>query len=177
MKSRQIELISFGRFEKSFLEQIVPVIKTEFNTAVEIRVGSADLTPHFDPSRRQYNANQLIKLTGNIASPEFGKTIGLFEVDLFIPILTFIFGQAEFNGRFGIVSTYRLRNEQYGLAADEKLLCDRLKKVVLHELGHSFGLIHCHVPSCVMRPSTYVEDIDQKKSNFCHKCQAELSSK
>ena len=30
------------------------------------------------------------------------------------------------------------------------------------------GLIHCHVPTCVMRSSTYVEDIDQKSvSSLC----------
>lgn len=92
------------------------------------------------------------------------------RVDLFIPILTYIFGQAAFRGRTGIASLYRLRNEQYGMKKNEWLLIDRFTKVVIHELGHTFGLIHCHVPSCVMRSSTYVEDIDQKDKHLCIRC-------
>ena len=104
------------------------------------------------------------------------KTIGLFKVDLFIPILTYIFGQAQYKGEAGVASIYRLKNEQYGLPEDENLLYDRYRKVVVHELGHTFGLIHCHVPICVMRPGVYVEDIDQKKHLFCNKCKSELEA-
>jgi archaemetzincin len=57
---------------------------------------------------------------------------------------------------------------------DEKIILERFKKEVIHELGHTFGLIHCHVPTCVMRSSTYVEDIDQKSMNICPKCQEEI---
>jgi archaemetzincin len=34
--------------------------------------------------------------------------------------------------------------------------------------------LHCHIPSCVMRSSTYVEDLDQKSHNFCNKCRNEI---
>ena len=82
----------------------------------------------------------------NFSSDSF-KTIGLFSVDLFIPILTFIFGQAMLNGRTGIASLYRLSNERYGMPMDETLLLDRFKKEVIHELGHTFGLLHCPDPN------------------------------
>jgi archaemetzincin len=96
-------------------------------------------------------------------------------VDLFIPILTYIFGQAFLNGRTGIASFYRLANERYGMKSDDNFIPDRFMKEVIHELGHTFGLIHCHVPTCVMRSSTYVEDIDQKSANLCTKCRNELN--
>ena len=99
--------------------------------------------------------------------------MGLFRVDLYIPILTYIFGQAVLNGKAGIASLYRLRNELYGLM-NRTLLIDRFSKVVLHEMGHSFGLIHCHNPVCIMRSSTYVEDIDQKEGHFCRSCREQL---
>ncbi|MDP2336345.1 MAG: hypothetical protein Q8N05_07830, partial [Bacteroidota bacterium] len=41
-------------------------------------------------------------------------------------------------------------------------------------ISFPFGLIHCTNPTCVMRSSTYVEDIDQKIQHLCFKCKAEL---
>jgi len=127
-----------------------------------------------DPARRQYNGNLLLKELDTQYASEFIKTFGLFYVDLFIPILTHLFGQAFLGGRTAIASIYRLSNERYGLKEINNYLITRLTKEVIHELGHTFGLIHCHVPTCVMGSSTYVEDIDQKSSNLCNKCRAEL---
>jgi archaemetzincin len=56
-------------------------------------------------------------------------------------------------------------------------LLDRFQKVAIHELGHSFGLIHCHQPTCVMRSGTYVEDIDQKEQHLCVRCRGELGGR
>jgi archaemetzincin len=95
---------------------------------------------------------------------------------LFIPILTYIFGQAIFNGKTGIASLYRLRNEQYGIQKDDTILFKRFRKVIIHELGHTFGLVHCYVPNCVMRSSTYVENIDQKRHNLCVRCKSEIEN-
>jgi len=174
LKKKGISLVSYGQFEKDFLEKVAHDVEIEFGLPVHISVGYTDLSAFFDPSRRQYDANQLLKLLDSDSRLNALKTIGLFQVDLFIPILTFIFGQAIFNGKTGIASIYRLKNEQYGLSGDKSLLFERFVKVVIHELGHTFGLIHCHVPSCVMRSTTYVEDIDQKKPYFCKKCRSEL---
>jgi archaemetzincin len=116
-----------------------------------------------------------LKEITNSYAKEQNKTLGLFNVDLFIPILTYIFGQAYLNGKAGIASIYRLRNERYGIFKDEKVLINRFRKEVIHELGHTFGLIHCFDPTCVMRSSTYVEDIDQKNHQLCHKCREQLT--
>ena len=135
-----------------------------------------DLSGFYDPMRRQYDGNGILKIIDSISTSQYVKKVGLFRVDLFIPILTYIFGQAALNGNTGIASLYRLRNEQYGMKKDEDLLLERFGKVIIHEVGHMFGLIHCHIPTCVMRSSTYVEDIDQKNHKLCIKCRAELES-
>lgn len=167
-------MISYGRFEKKFLEKLTSDIGVEFGLPVKVKDSYADLTAYFDASRRQYDANKLLGLIDSDSKSKAIKTIGLFHIDLFIPILTFIFGQAIFNGDTGIASIYRLRNEQYGLPKNNELLYERFRKVVIHELGHTFGLKHCHVPTCVMRSTTYVEEIDQKEYHFCSKCRNEL---
>ncbi|MEZ5083620.1 MAG: archaemetzincin family Zn-dependent metalloprotease [Bacteroidales bacterium] len=174
MDNKKILLITFGHFEKLWLENIVRDVSVDFQYPVVIKDSHIDLVNFYEPNRRQYDGNKLLKIVESNLSPEFIKAIGLFRVDLFIPILTYVFGQAYFNGTAGIASLYRLKNEQYGMKKDEALLFDRFRKVIIHELGHTFGLVHCLVPDCVMRSSTYVEDIDQKKHTFCSNCSVKL---
>jgi archaemetzincin len=176
MVQQNITLISFGYFEESFLKEIAAAVKKEFPAAVSIKEGHLDLSEFFDPTRRQYNGTKLLKELDRLFSSDNIKTIGLFSIDLFIPILTYIFGQAVLSGRTGLASHYRLNNERYGLAPDTALLLSRFEKEVIHELGHTFGLLHCHTPTCVMRSSTYVEDIDQKESGLCRSCQLKLET-
>jgi len=171
-----ITLVSFGHFEKDFLENIAASVRSEFRCLVILREGHIDLGEYYDPARRQYNGNNLLKMVDALSFPNSSKTLGLFNVDLFIPILTYIFGQAFLNGRSGIASLYRFSNERYGISGNNHYLLERFRKEVIHELGHTFGLIHCPTIICVMRSSTYVEDVDQKKQHLCHNCSAQLES-
>jgi len=167
-----IVILSFGQFRKGFLEKISGAVMQEYNCKVQIKEVHADISEFYDPIRRQYNANKLLREVDSLKIPGTLKTIGLYTIDLFIPILTYIFGQAQLGGQSAIASLNRLSNERYGMASDDEVLLERFKKEVIHELGHTFGLIHCPVPSCVMRSSTYVEDIDQKESHLCSRCRA-----
>lgn len=173
MSEQSILIIDHGNFEKAFIDSIAESISREYRLPVAIKESHSELSEFYDPMRRQYNGNELMKELDSWSSLNYIKNIGLFRVDLFIPILTYIFGQAALNGKIGVASLYRLRNEQYGIKKDETLLLERFQKVIIHELGHMFGLVHCHFPTCVMRSSTYVEDIDQKSQHLCSKCRNE----
>ncbi len=139
--------------------------------------GRLDLERAWDPSRRQHDASALLGQVMGIAGAGGEKVIAVVEVDLFIPVLTFVFGQAQLDGPAGIVSTHRLANEFYGLERDDRLLRERIEKEVVHELGHMFGLYHCHQFECVMRSSTYVEEIDLKRADFCPSCAGLIRAK
>ena len=115
MKPESISLISFGYFENRFQSEICKDVEHEFQIPVNEREGHLDLSEFFDPARKQYDGNKLLKEIEIRFATDNTKTLGIFNVDLFIPILTFIFGQAFLNGRCGIASAYRLRNERYGL--------------------------------------------------------------
>lgn len=175
MNQQNITLVLFGQFTKGLLDAVSETVSQEFHCVVNRREARVDLSLFFDSGRRQYNGNLILnEITSmNIAGPV--KVIGLVSVDLFIPILTYIFGQAQLGGRTAVASLYRLSNESYGIAKNNELLNQRFAKEVIHELGHTFGLIHCHNINCVMRSSTYVEDIDQKETSFCPECRNLIS--
>jgi archaemetzincin len=170
-----IILTSCGLFEKKLTGRVAEDVSREFHYPVIQTDCSLDINHFYNPGRRQYDANKLLNMITLRAPQDALKVIGMVRVDLYIPILTYIFGQAKLNGISGVASLYRLRNEHYGLDPDDELLCNRFSKVVIHELGHTFGLIHCSNPVCVMRSSTYVEDLDQKNKQFCYRCRAELN--
>ena len=165
-----ITIISFSTFDPLTIQKLAESVAAEFNAKVKIIEGRLDLSDYFDPTRSQYNANELLSAVEQLFSGKDDKTIGLFGVDLFIPILTYIFGQAYLNGQTAIASTHRLSNSRYGLKDDPEKRLQRITKEAIHELGHSYGLIHCHTPNCVMASSTYVEDIDQKSHHLCQSC-------
>ncbi|MFZ4399346.1 MAG: archaemetzincin family Zn-dependent metalloprotease [Bacteroidales bacterium] len=177
MDLNNITLITFGYFDNDFLNKIAENIHREFHISIQIKEAHIDISEFYNPARRQYDANKLLYLIEKDYSSDEAKTIGLFNIDLFIPIFTYIFGQAFLSGKTGIASAFRLSNERYGIKPDKALYLERVSKEIIHELGHTFGLIHCSIPDCVMRSGTYVEDIDQKDISFCPKCKQELSLK
>lgn len=177
MSPEEIVLISFGLPDRELMENIEEGVKKRFILPVKTRFEHPDIIDFYDPARNQYNGNFILKKIETEFASDFSKTIGLFNVDLFIPILTYIFGQAYLNGRTGIASLFRLRNEIYGVRRNDIVMSERFRKEVIHELGHMFGLIHCTEILCVMRSSTYVEDIDQKSDDFCDRCYQKLSGR
>ncbi|HKL66605.1 MAG TPA: archaemetzincin family Zn-dependent metalloprotease [Bacteroidales bacterium] len=174
MKDKSIILISCGHFDNSLMDKIATDLRLFFGFPIDVRECSMDISSFYDPARRQYDANHILKKVAELSDPLALKTMGLLRVDLYIPILTYIFGQSVLNGKTSIASMYRLRNELYGLDPDTRLLEERFRKVIVHEMGHAFGLIHCLNPTCIMRSGTYVEDLDLKELSFCNKCRDEL---
>lgn len=177
MNEPRIILVSFGLFEKDFVMKVAEAVSGVYHATVISEESRSDLSPFYNPGRRQYDGNKLLEMMTGFTDGGERKAAGLFRVDLFIPILTYIFGQAMLGGDAAIASTYRLRNELYGLKNDDQAVLDRFIKEVIHEIGHTYGLIHCQVPGCVMQSGTYVENIDQKGFNLCRQCRSELEKK
>jgi archaemetzincin len=123
----------------------------------------------YDKVRGQYNSTTLLAALLGVPPPG-ARILGITGVDLFIPVLTFVFGEAQLDGQAAVASSYRLRNSYYGLPSDESLTLERLMKECVHELGHTFGLKHCTDFRCVMRASTNVEEIDIKGGSLCRPC-------
>lgn len=154
-------------------QRLCPVLERVYGLYADVRPPGFDPEVAFDAMRGQYNSRVL--LSRLLESTEAGqpRVLGVTGVDLFIPVLTYVFGEAQLGGRAAVVSVHRLRPETYGLPQNDPLLEERLRKEAIHELGHNFGLVHCPNARCVMHASTYAEEIDLKGDGLCRACRAE----
>ncbi len=131
----------------------------------------------YERSRNQYNSTRILREILRETPGNAIKIVGIVDKDLCIPILTFVFGEAQLGGAASLVSIARLRQEFHGLPPDDGILFERLVKEALHELGHNFGLIHCTDRECVMYLSNTVRDVDRKQSIYCESCDSTLYAK
>ncbi len=97
----------------------------------------------YSTERGQYFSTLLLAESLKLTNEFDGKVIILVEFDLYVPVFTYVFGEAQLNGKLSIISVCRLHEEFYSGETNDFLLFERTTKEVLHELGHTFGLIHC----------------------------------
>ncbi len=172
-----IYIVPIETSTEGWLEPLEHSVQSVFGVQAKCSRLPVDLGAVYDETRAQYNSSEiLIQL---IADPpaDAVKILGVTDVDLFIPILTFVFGEAQLDGIGAVVSLHRLNNGFYGMPEDNRLLVERMLKESVHELGHTFGLLHCTHPGCVLNASTYVEDIDQKSVDMCPQCRAHVQAR
>jgi archaemetzincin len=159
--------------EEALLAAIEEALRHCFG--VDVQRHSALGAPEFawDGARRQFSAPLILRrLLVELESDGSSRLLAVTGRDLYIPMLSFVYGQAQLGGRAGVVSMARLRSEFYALAPNEELLRVRACKEALHEAGHLFGLVHCSDTSCVMALSTGVGQIDLKQPLLCAGCAA-----
>jgi len=167
-------LVTIDFTGKREIERLRNQLEARFHAKVNVSQCEFDSHAFLDLNRNQYNSSAIIKRLEDNIPTTASKVLAVTGLDLYIPILTFVFGEARLNGRCAVVSSCRLDSRFYGLPGNPALLQERLLKEAVHELGHTYGLLHCPDPECVMKSSTYVEEIDFKSSRFCGKCSESL---
>ena len=159
------------KFSNSLLlKNIVDELKNRFTSIIKVIDLEINLDNYYSKERGQYISTQIIAEAINQTGPYNGKIILLTEADIFVPVLTFIFGEAQLDGKHSIISVCRLHEEFYSGESNEKLLLERTLKEILHELGHNYGLRHCLNWDCVMHSSPGIEEVDIKGNSYCRDC-------
>jgi archaemetzincin len=166
----EIKIVPVGTVDQNTLDYLALTIPGSFNARCQSISVTVEPRDAYHPTRRQYNSTQLLAKLLELKLAEGNKMLGVTEVDLFIPILTFVFGEAQLGGRVALISAHRLHPQFYGLPEDKKLFYSRCEKEAKHELGHTRGLTHCRNYDCVMHVSNSVEQVDLKGSSFCATC-------
>lgn len=170
----RIILVPLVPVQEEIVHELSAPLADVFHTTVLIKSSVRGLVDRvYDFSRAQYNStlllNELLQQSDGTS-----KILGITSVDLFVPVLTYVFGEAQLNGIAAVMSTHRLDDSMYGLPPDNVKFFERSLKEAVHELGHTYGLIHCKNYDCAMHSSTTVDDIDVKGATLCNECMRKI---
>jgi archaemetzincin len=166
--------IGTGELQDGIMEAAKAHINTVFGVPGRIWESSETPPDVLDPVRSQYSSTKILRWLLEHVPADAKKIIAVTDGDLFIPVLTFVFGEAQLGGKVAVVSTARLRQDFNGAAAPPRIFRGRFLTECVHELGHTFGLTHCSFSRCVMTRSNSVLDVDAKVAEFCPNCRGLL---
>ena len=154
-------------------EGVAHAVTAEFGLPVKSHVPGERPVEAFDPRRGQHASGKILSWLDARTPPAARRVLGITDADLFIPILTFVFGEAQLHGRAAVVSTARLSGIDV-VPAPPAVLLARLMKESVHELGHTFGLVHCRTAGCAMARSASLRDVDAKTPHLCSECRERI---
>jgi len=167
---RIITVVPIGRVDGDHLKFLAGRLAARLRAACLVEPNGRACDFAYNAARGQYHSTEILKRLLQEPWTESWRILGVTDFDLYIPILTFVFGEAQLGHTAALVSTHRLRPEFYGMPRDSGLLQERLLKEALHELGHTLGLRHCADYHCVMSASHNADRIDLKQAEFCSAC-------
>ena len=163
-----IELIPIGRVDPL----AVSVVAANLQALLGLNTNIQDIRPEpeyaYMATRQQFDAIKIIKELSQETREVYFR-LGVTNLDICTPILTFVFGESQLGGSTALVSINRLQ----GNGAD--LAYERAAKISVHEVGHILGLEHCWELRCLMHFSRDVEQLDTLPLSFCETCQYESS--
>jgi archaemetzincin len=118
----------------------------------------------FYPPRNRYRADSLIRWMGRQAKAN-EVYLGITQTDISTTTRGHkdwgVMGLGFCPGNAAVASNHRLKNKSH------------FWKVALHELGHTTGLQHCPVKTCLMRDAQGGDPTGEEKE-FCPKCKKAL---
>jgi archaemetzincin len=172
--AHSIILSPIGDVTPDLLDPIREEIKRIYGYPTEVLSLLDDLEFAFHPNRNQYHSTPILEQLAAKAPENAVKVLALVEVDLFIPILTHVYGEAQLGGKACIVSTIRL-NEGHSYLNTQEPFLGRIVKEAIHELGHTFQLRHCREHTCLMHYCRNESDVDRKSDQLCRYCKVLLN--
>ncbi len=174
VENDRIVLVPITTFPAALLNNIGSEIARIYGWTTRVQPLLDSVEFAFDARREQYHSTAILNVLAEKAPADALKVLALTDVDLFIPILTYVYGEALLGGRAGIISTHRLQGEEAVGPTGRGDLDTRVAKEAIHELGHTFNLRHCPKKTCIMHYCRNTADVDRKSDQLCRHCKVLL---
>lgn len=162
--------IGTGAAQEALLLEVRANVAAAFDLPVQAWTGSERPAGTLDLRRQQHSSTAILRWLTSRRPAAAGKVLAITDVDLFIPVLTFVFGEAQFGGEAALVSVARLAAGLRSEVDARRRLAERLSKEAVHELGHTFKLVHCSDVTCAMARSPNLQAVDRKTTQLCASC-------
>ena len=169
-QNERIVIAPIEGFAEELLERIGREVERIYGWATRVRPLLRSVDFAFDARREQYHSTAILQKLAARAPDDTHKILAITQVDLFIPILTYVYGEAQLGGTACIISTHRLQAEEAAGNPGKGSFGDRIGKEAIHELGHTFNLRHCPEHTCIMHYCRNVDDVDRKSDQLCRHC-------
>jgi len=163
-----LDLVPYGAIEPLALSVLAANIQAVAGLPTRIQPARPHPEDAFIPTRYQFDAVKVVNALGGEKDGARFR-MGVIQRDLCIPILTYVYGEAQLGGSAAVISFHRLQH------IDPKVSYERGAKIAIHEAGHLLGLGHCREPGCLMRFSKQLEQLDSLPIRFCPACEYEIA--
>lgn len=156
-------ILPLGDLDQQIIGCVAEAFADQVGIDIELFTPGQSPAYAFDRHRIQYDAALIIKNVESIDFKSCRRVVALVDVDLFVPVFTFVFGEARKGGRAAVASVFRLGGQP-----------ERIVKITLHEFGHLCMLDHCRQEGCVMNFSSDLETLDKVPPCFCRYCLSQV---
>lgn len=159
----------------ALVENVRAYVEEKYHLPVRVIANPFTLDYAYHPIRDQYDYTRIRARTAPYIVGDQGKVILLTDKDTFGMNLNWSTGYSMFDGNLVIVSLHRLDPQFWTGTPDPALFQARARKIVIHELGHSYGIYsHCRNWSCCMSVTDSIVDIDAIGTDYYGGCRERL---
>lgn len=134
--------------------------------------------PSTSEAPRQLLTTDILRLLSRELPPDAFCRLGLTMEDLYAGNdWNFVFGQATLSARVGVYSFARYSSQPKSASVPgTRAPLMRGSKVLAHETGHMFGLLHCVYYACLMNGSNHLAELDAVPLHLCPVCLRKLQN-
>lgn len=173
-----IAIQPFGTVDTMALLPLLEAVAKEYHaTTIVIRPPVNLPTSAYYPPRSRYRAEKILEYLDSINDGNYYRVAGFTDKDISTTKGDIedwgIFGLGNIEGYSCVVSTFRLKKD-----GKKELFAGRLKRILIHELGHTFGLYHCSWRQCVM--ANYkgtINILDEQWAHLCAPCRRDFKKR